>query len=173
MKVTLFAALTLAGTAGQAAAGPSFAEVNFAALSISKDQGVRAIVSNVGTAPCPVQVSFLDADGSSIGSATTVRLKAGESTSVSASRYAKLVRAAVSIIDVGDAAKACALKASIEAYDQQTDVTLVAIPGEFVGGNKEWTSSVAPPLRATRKNIVQPPAPLRTIPSGGNDKLLR
>lgn len=170
MKVILFAALTLAGTASQAVAGSSPAEVSFAALSITKDQGLRAIVSNVGAAPCPVQVSFFGADGSLIGNATTVQLKAGESTSVSASQSVKLVRATVSVIDVDDPANTCALKASIETFDLQTDVTFVSIPGEPIGSNRECTGSIVPPRRATRKNNGQRLAPRSTIPSGRNAK---
>jgi hypothetical protein len=81
-------------------------------MSLVEGQGVRAIVSNVlalanGThlAPCQVQVSFFGADGSLIGKATTVLLKAGESTSVPASNPSKLVRSIVSIGDVVDPAK--------------------------------------------------------------------
>ena len=73
-------------------AQPRTEGAGFAAMSLTKDQGMRAIVSNVlapanGThlAPCQVQVRFFGADGSLIGDATTVQLKAGESTSVSAS----------------------------------------------------------------------------------------
>ena len=137
MKVILFAALTLAISAIQATSCP--AEVDFAALSLSKDQGVRAVVSNVGTASCPVQVSFFGADGSLIGNATTVELKAGKSTSVSASKPEKLVRATLSSIDAVDPAQACALKASVETFDVQTGVTLVSIPGQPVDSHRECT----------------------------------
>ena len=78
MRVALFAALILVSSPGHAlTVSCSVQVVGFAALSITKDQGVRAIVSNVGAAPCPVQVSFFGTDGSLIGNATTVQLKAG------------------------------------------------------------------------------------------------
>jgi hypothetical protein len=110
MKIVLSVALALAidSSAGQA----DELAARFAAMSLVEGQGVRAIVSNVlalanGThhAPCQVQVSFFGADGSLIGKATTVLLKAGESTSVPASNPSKLVRSIVSIGDVVDPAK--------------------------------------------------------------------
>jgi hypothetical protein len=92
----------------------------FAAVSLTDGQGARAIISNVlvpanggHLAPCQVQVSFFGADGSHIGNAKTVQLKAGESASVPASQPSKLVRAVVSI-DVVDPAKLCALRTRME-----------------------------------------------------------
>jgi len=129
-------------------------------MSLTDAQGARAIISNVlatanGThlAPCQVQVSFFGADGSLIGNATTVQLKAGESTSVPASHPSKLVRAVVSIGDVVDPAKVCALRTSVEIFDVQTDTTFVSVPGELIGSNSECSVSVAPALVAARKNI--------------------
>jgi hypothetical protein len=129
-------------------------------MSLTKDQGLRAIISNVlapgnGTvlAPCQVQVSFFDADGSAVGDATTVQLKAGESTSVPASHPSKLVRAIVSIGDVVDPAKVCALKTSVEIFDVQTGLTFVSVPGESIGSNSECSVSVAPALGAVRNNV--------------------
>ena len=102
---------------------------------------LRAIVSNVlapvnGTqlAPCQVQVSFIGADGSLIGDVTTMQLKPGESTSVPASHPSKLMRAIVSIGEVVDSAKVCALRTSVEIFDMQTGVTFVSVPGEPIGG---------------------------------------
>jgi len=92
MKLILFSALALAmgssaSHADDLAASPQAKGARFAAMSLTKDQGLRAIISNVlapanGTvlASCQVQVSFFDADGSAVGDATTVQLKAGEST---------------------------------------------------------------------------------------------
>ena len=164
MRIILFAAVGLAigSAAAQAeelAASPR-AEGRFAAMSLTDAQGARAIISNVlatanGThlAPCQVQVSFFGADGSLIGNATTVQLKAGESTSVPASHPSKLVRAVVSIGDVVDPAKVCALRTSVEIFDVQTDTTFVSVPGEFIGSNSECSVSMAPALVAARKNI--------------------
>jgi len=164
MKIILLAILALAigSSAGQAderAASPRAEGARFAAMSLTDAQGVRAIISNVlapanGTqlAPCQVQVSFFGADGSLIGNATTVQLKAGESTSVPASHPSKLVRAIVSISDVVDPAKVCALRTSLEIFDVQTDTTFVSVPGES-GSNSECSVSVAPALGAARKNV--------------------
>ena len=162
MRIILFAVvLAIGSSAAQAeelAASPR--EGRFAAMSLTDAQGARAIISNVlatanGTylAPCQVQVSFFGADGSLIGNATTVQLKAGESTSVPASHPSKLVRAVVSIGDVVDPAKVCALRTSVEIFDVQTDTTFVSVPGELIGSNSEGSVSVAPALVAARKNI--------------------
>jgi hypothetical protein len=165
MKIAVFAALALAisssaGQAGELAATPRTEGTRFAAMSLTKDQGVRAIISNVlapanGThlAPCQVQVSFFGADGSLIGNATTVQLKAGESTSVPALRPSKLVRAIVSIGDVVDPAKVCALKTSVEIFDVQTDTTFVSVPGESIGSNSECSVSAVPSLVVAPKNL--------------------
>src|SRR5258708_33418491 len=111
-------------------------------MSLTDAQGARAIISNVlatanGThlAPCQVQASFFGADGSLIGNATTVQLKAGEPTSVPASHPSKLVRAVVSIADVVDPAKVCALRPSVARFDVQTDTTFVSVSGELIGSN--------------------------------------
>jgi hypothetical protein len=165
MKLILFSALALAmgSSASQAddlAASPQAKGARFAAMSLTKDQGLRAIISNVlapanGTvlAPCQVQVSFFDADGSAVGDATTVQLKAGESTSVPAAHPSKLVRAIVSIGDVVDPAKVCALRTSVEIFDVQTGLTFVSVPGESIGSNSECSVSVAPALGAVRNNV--------------------
>jgi hypothetical protein len=165
MRIILFAAVALAiGSsavrAEELAASPRAEGARFAAMSLTDAQGARAIISNVlatanGThlAPCQVQVSFFGADGSLIGNATTVQLKAGESTSVPASHPSKLVRAVVNIGDVVDPAKVCALRTSVEIFDVQTDTTFVSVPGEFIGSNSECSVSVAPALGAARKNI--------------------
>jgi hypothetical protein len=112
----------------------------FAAVSLTNDQGARAIVSNVlvpadanRVTPCQVQVSFFGADGSLIGNATTLQLKAGESTSVTALRPSNLVRAVVSIGDVVDSAKLCLLRTRIEIFDLQTGTTFVSVSGDSVG----------------------------------------
>ncbi len=179
MKIIAFAALGLVigSSVSQAGElpGSSRAEgARFAAMSLTKDQGVRAIISNVlaptnGThlAPCQVQVSFFGADGSLIGNATTVQLKAGESTSVPASRPSKLVRATVSIGDVVDPAKVCALRTSVEVFDVQTDTTFVSVPGESIGSNSECSVSAVPALGAARKNLSgrTNSAPVATLPS--------
>ena len=165
MKKIAFAALALAigssaSQAGDLGASPRAEGARFAAVSLTKDQGVRAIISNVlapanatHLAPCQVQVSFFGADGSLIGNATMVKLKAGESTSVVASQPSKLVRAIVSIGDAVDSAKACALRTSVEIFDLQTDTTFVSVPGESIGSNSESGGPAAPALVVAPKNI--------------------
>jgi hypothetical protein len=164
MKITLFAALAFAigSSAGQAeelAAAPAAEGARFAAMSLADGMGLRAIVSNVlapanGTqlAPCQVQVSFIGADGSLIGDATTKQLKPGESTSVAASHPPKLVRAIVNIGAVVDPAKVCALRTSVEIFDIQTGATFVSVPGEPIGSNGECNVSVARTLSAAGEN---------------------
>jgi hypothetical protein len=149
-----------AGQADQLAASPWAEGARFAAVSLTNGQSVRAIVSNVlapangaHLAPCPVQVKFFGADGSLIDNATTVQLKAGESTSVPASHPSKLVRAIVSIGNVVDPTKVCALRTSVEIFDVQTGTTFVSVSGEFVGSNSECIVSVAPALGAARKKL--------------------
>jgi hypothetical protein len=138
----------------------SASQARYAAMSLVDGQGARAIVSNVLApangahfAPCQVQVSFVGADGSMIGKATMVQLKAGESTSVSASNPSKLVRAIVSIGDVVDPAKICALRTSVEIFDVQTGTTLVSVPGESIGSeNSVATTSSLSGVTVSQKN---------------------
>jgi hypothetical protein len=164
MKIIVVAALGLAtfssaSQAGELEASPRAEGARFAAMSLTKDQGVRAIISNVlaangaNLAPCQVQVSFFGADGSLIGDRATVQLKAGESASVPASRPSKLVRALVSIGEVVDPAKVCALRTSVEIFDVQTDTTFVSVPGESIGSISECSASAAPPLVVARNSL--------------------
>ena len=152
MKVVLFATLTLAiGNLGQPGALASSTRgdaARFAAMSLNNGQGARAIVSNVlapanGTqlAPCQIQVSFFGADGSQIGNVTTAQLRAGESISVPAQNPSKLVRAVVSLGDIVDPAKVCALRTSVEIFDLETGTTFVSVSGEPLGSNGECTAS--------------------------------
>src|ERR1700732_2801914 len=181
MKEILFAALALAtmcsstAQANELAALPRVEGGRFAAMSLTNGQGLRALVSNViapsndaQLAPCQVQVSFIRADGSLLGSVTRVQLKAGESTSVSASQPSKLVRAIVSVGDVVDSAKVCALKTSVEIFDMQTGVTFVSVPGESTG---DCSVSAPPAHIAARKNISvrenAAPAAVSLSPSAG------
>ena len=177
MKVIVFAALGLAigGSAGQAGelqALPRAEGARFAAMSLAKDQGMRVIVSNVlapanGThlAPCQVQFHFFGADGSLIGEATSVQLKAGESTSVSASNPSKLVRATVNIGGVIDNAKLCLLKTSVEVFDVQTGMTFVSIPGESIDGSSEREVSLSSVLPTERKNVSGRKNPVPVVTS--------
>jgi hypothetical protein len=165
MKTIQFAALVLAigisaGRANELAAATRTEGARFAAMSLTNGQGLRAVISNVlapanGTqlVTCQVQVSFIGADGSLIGNATTVQLKAGESISVPASNPSKLVRAIVSIGGVVDPAKVCALRTSVEIFDLQTGMTFVSVPGESSGTNNECIVSAAPTLGAARKKL--------------------
>ena len=189
MKKILLAtfALAISSSAGQAvAASPRAEGAHFAAMSLTKDQGARAIISNVlvpadgaHLAPCQVRVSFFGADGSPIGNTTTVQLRAGESTSVPAAQPSKLVRATVIIGDVADPAEVCALRTSVEIFDVQTGITFVSVPGEPVGIDTECSVSAIPAPRPKHKNASsrKTPAPqprtrspeLQTTPSTAPD----
>ena len=182
MKIIVFAALALAigcstGLADPLVTSRGVEAARFAAMSLTKDQSARAVISNVlvpahgaDLTPCQVRVSFFGADGSLIGNAATVQLKAGESISVPAAQPSKLVRATVSIGDVVDLAKVCALRTNIEIFDVQTGTTFVSVPGESIGGNSECSASTAPLDSATRKNVSgrEKPAPvaISSSPSG-------
>jgi len=167
MKVVLFATLALAigslGQSGVLAASARGEAARFAAMSLNSGQGARAIVSNVlapangsQLAPCQVQVSFFGADGSLIGKATTAQLKAGESISVPAQNPSKLLRAVVSIGDVVDPAKVCALRTSVEIFDVETGMTFVSVAGEFIGSNSECSVSTTSAIGAARKPVSGP-----------------
>jgi hypothetical protein len=106
--------------------------------------------------PCQVQVSFFGADGSLIGNATTVQLKAGESTSVPASQPSKLVRAVVSVGDVVDPAKLCALKTRVEIFDVQTGTTFVSVSGDSIGATADAVHQWAQALRAAHQKPRSP-----------------
>jgi hypothetical protein len=179
MKAVLFATLALAvgGSAAQAIdipASRSTEGAHFAAVSVTDSQGVRVIISNVLTptngadlSPCPVQVTFVGGDGSLMGDATTVQLKPGESTSVPTSVPASLVRAIVSIGNVPDSPKLCALRTSLEVFDAQTGTTFISIAGESNVGNGEC-SAPARVLGASksapgRENTALEPAPRKQI----------
>jgi hypothetical protein len=159
MKIVLFAALTVIVVSSTGNADQLAAEgARFAAVSLITGQGARAIISNVlapekgaDLAPCQVKVSFFGADGSPIGNATTVQLKAGESTSVSASQPSQLVRATVSVGEAVDPAKSCELRTRVEIFDVQTDTTFVSVPGESIGSNSECSLSFAPAVGAGRE----------------------
>jgi hypothetical protein len=169
VKLTAFAALLLViansvGHADQLA--------RFAAVSVTTNQGVRAVVSNVialpngaQVAPCPVHVNFFGADGRLIGQETRLQLKAGESAAVEALQPSKLVRAVVST-SVEDPA-VCTLRTGVEVFDKQTGTTFVSVPGEIIGmpatrAASDASGSVAPPLVRTPPKARPPvlgPAP--------------
>ena len=182
MKTIAFAASALAigcstGIADQLVTSRGVEGARFVAMSLTKDQNARAIISNVlvpvdgaDLTPCQVRVSFFGADGSLIGNATTVQLKAGELISVPAAQPSKLVRATVSIGDVVDPAKLCALRTSLEIFDVQSGTTFVSIPGESLRSNSECSASIAPLHSATRKNVPgrenSAPVTISSSPSG-------
>jgi hypothetical protein len=177
MKIIVFAAWTLAigcstGLADPLVTSRGIEDHRFAAMSLTKDQNARAIISNVlapadgaDLTPCQVRVSFFGADGSLIGDAATVQLKAGESVSVPAAKPSKLVRATVSIGDIVDPAKVCALRTNLEIFDVQTGTTFVSVPAE-----SKCTVPIAPLHIATRKNVSgrenSAPVAISSLPSG-------
>ena len=177
----VFLAFSISSSASEAdelAASLGVEGARFSAMSVTKDQGVRVIVSNVlvpandiRPAPCQVQVSFFGPDGSPIGSATMVQLKAGESASVVASQPSKLVRSVVSIGNVADPAKVCALRTNVEIFDVQTGTTFVSVPGESINGSTECSVSPASALLLARRNLFgrknSAPVATSSSPSGG------
>jgi hypothetical protein len=179
----VFLAFSISSSASQADQLPASLGVGvegarFSAMSVTKDQGVRVIVSNVlvpandiRPAPCQVQVSFFGPDGSPIGSAAMVQLKAGESASVVASQPSKLVRSVVSIGNVADPAKVCALRTNVEIFDVQTGTTFVSVPGESISGSTECSVSPASALLLARRNLFgrknSAPVATSSSPSGG------
>jgi hypothetical protein len=108
------------GLADQLETSRRVGSARFAAISLTKDQNARVIISNVlvlgdGTAltTCEVCVSFFNADGSLIGDTTPLKLKAGEPIP-SAAQPSNLVR---STIDVVSPAKECALRTNMKIFD--------------------------------------------------------
>ena len=176
MKPILIAALTF-GVVNSAAKATDLSSTQgagsacFAAVTVTGSEGVRAIVSNVlapangaNPSPCPVQVSFLDADGALIGEATTVQLRPAESTSVQASQPSKLVRAVVSVGDAANFASVCAIKTNLEVFDAQTGTTFVSVPGGSDRG--ECSAPLAPAPSVPRKSVpgqVNATAPVATF----------
>ena len=172
MKIIAVAALLLV-----LANSPGHADqlARFVAVSVTNNQGVRAIVSNVPApsngahvAPCPLHVNFFGDDGRLIGQETTLQLKAGESAAVEASQPSKLVRGVVSTA-VDDPA-VCTLKTGIEVFDKQTGTTFISVPGETIGmpptrAASEASKSVAPPPVRTppraRPPVLRPPPTTR------------
>jgi hypothetical protein len=102
IRAILFPAWTVAvgisvARANEQSASPRTQGTLFAAMSLTKVSFVPlspmySLATEDGTylTPCPIQVEFFGA-GSMIGKATVVQLRAGESTSVLASRPPKLV----------------------------------------------------------------------------------
>ena len=138
---------------------------HFAAMSLTNDQGMRAIISNVKepaygsrVTPCQVQVSFFGPDGLLIGDATTVQLKAGESTSIPASQPSKLVRPVVSIGGVVDPGKSCLLRTRIEIFDVQTGTTFVSVSGDSIGSECSARAGSGTLRRAPRNTSRALPA---------------
>jgi hypothetical protein len=183
MKIIAIAAFAVAissstSRADQLAASARAEGTRFAAMSLTKEQGVRALISNV-LAPtnnahpvaCEVLVSFFDADGSVIGKVVTVQLKPGESTSVPASYPSKLVRAVISVGDIVDPDKACALRTSLEIFDVQTDTTFVSVPGETISRRGECGASDTLAIGTARNHVAgrrnSPPGTTSSSLSGG------
>jgi hypothetical protein len=125
----------VAGGVGQALAAPSqTGSAVFSALTVSTGQSARTIISNVsasdgGSTPaaCQFQVKFFGPDGTLVGNGETVRLKPGESRSVTVSQVMPLLRASVSIEGDVEASRSCELKARLEVFDLQTGTTFVSV----------------------------------------------
>jgi hypothetical protein len=123
----------------------------FAPVTLKAGQGARVTVANVLIPPadtkppaCPVVIRFFAGDGSLIGKAQEVPLKAGTSASVSAELpSAGLVRAIVSIKDFSDPEVACAVKSAFEVFDANSGATVSALAGQDCLGNGRCGASLA------------------------------
>lgn len=153
MKSIFFGAsgYLLACIMGDAVAAPAQTEVAiFAVLTVSNDQSMRVLVSNVTasaegtTPPCQVQVKFFGSDGSLVDEVAALQLKPGESRSVAVSHPANLLRASVGVDSDVDLSKACELKARVEVFDLQTGTTFVSVASDPSAGHFECASSSVP-----------------------------
>lgn len=171
MRVVVAFVLFMGFSIGNAAQLPAPGQTElarFAAVTVSSGQGARAVVSNVidvdkdvNSAPCQVQVKFFDPDGSLVGDATTLRLKAGESRSVAASQPSQLLRAAVSIDAGFDSAKVCDLKARVEIFDLQTGTTFISVAADPLDVAGECSIISAAEHKSSRRK----PAPVALTPA--------
>ena len=161
MKSIFFGAFgfVLACVSGVAVAAPAHTEVAiFAALTVSKDQSARVLISNVtasgegaNSIPCQVQVRFFGSDGPLQDEMTALQLKPGESRSVVVSHPANLMRASVGVENDGETFRACELKARVEVFDLQTGTTFVSVAADPPIGHFECASSSVP----TTMNLEQ------------------
>ena len=103
-----------------------------------------ATASSGGTAAsCTGSISFLNASGTAIGSATTFTVASGQISSVTlpfskagASGTRTEIRGVVSLtVTTGTTAAPCALSTSLETYDSSTGVTHVYLAGLDGSGN--------------------------------------
>ena len=142
----------LACIIGDAVAAPAQTEVAiFAALTVSNEQSVRVLISNVTASgegtnppPCQVQVKFFGSDGSLADEVAALQLKPGESRSVTVSHPANLLRASVGVENDVDVPKACELKARVEVFDLQTGTTFVSVAADPSVGHFECASPSVP-----------------------------
>lgn len=103
-----------------------------------------ATASSGGTAAsCTGSISFLNASGTAIGTATTFTVTSGQISSVTlpftkagASGTRTEVRGMVSLtVTTGSGAAPCALSTSLETYDSSTGATHVYLANADGGGN--------------------------------------
>ena len=154
MKSIFFGASSylLACVMGDAAAAPAQTEAAiFAALTVSNDQSVRVLISNVTASgegtnppPCQVQVKFFGSDGSLADEVAALQLKPGESRSVTVAHPANLLRASVGVENDVDIPKTCELKARVEVFDIHTGTTFVSVAADPSIGHFECASSSVP-----------------------------
>ena len=149
-------AVMLAVAAACVAAGPAparqVADERFPAVAIVAGEGVAAIVSNVASptdrrAACPVAVSFIAGDGSTIGASQNVELPAGASQAVTAAlppHASGLVRAVVRVVG-DDASGDCAVRTALEIYDRMTNAVLSVVPGQACLGSGVCAATLTEP----------------------------
>jgi hypothetical protein len=150
----------------------------FAAVTMTDDQGARAIVSNVTASAvdsdvaCPVGVTFVDSDGS-LTDREEQSLKPGASASIAAKGARNLVRARITIKTEIDAAQQCDLLTRLEIYDLHTGTTFISIAPNPVNSPADLTTSSISRHKALKRNnsIRQPPALLAHPRATGVERL--
>ena len=120
------------------------AQINVANLATASSSGTAA--------SCTGTVSFLNASGAAIGSASSFTLTSGQASSVSLP-YAKAggsgrteVRALITLTETPGSGIPCDLVSSLETYDTGTGVTHVFLsgPGGAAGGPADFGAGPGP-----------------------------
>ena len=123
----------------------------FAPVTLRAGQGARVLVANVlvpeadaSPDPCPVLIRFFSGDGNLLGS-TDVSLPPGASRSVVAKARPGVIRAIVSVKDLADPDKICAVKATLELFNAGTGATLLIVASELCLGNGDCNVTLPAP----------------------------
>ncbi|MFI4987224.1 MAG: hypothetical protein ACHQF3_07270 [Alphaproteobacteria bacterium] len=140
MKPAVIATLVLCATAASALAASQQGSEQFPAVTLGATQEARVTLANVRAssagapnAPCAVQVHFFLANGSGSGPVQNVNLAPGASAAV-ANAGSGLIRAVVTMADVSDRRRLCAVRSALEVFDKSSGNTLFSMPGEVCLG---------------------------------------